>query len=79
MNTYRAEFFAKCPHNGIHVHYRLSIATRDVIQVEKIAEAVHTIGGGLHEEIADWLQGKFGGTQTLVAEHHGITIETERP
>ena len=78
MNTYTIEFFATCPNNGIRVKYRLQIETTEVIQVEQIVNEVMLLDRGYHEEIADQLQRVFGGRQTLVADHHGVTIETTR-
>ena len=79
MNTYRAEFFARCPANGARVRYSLRIETDSVVSVETINWAVDAIREGLHEDIADQLLVAIGHRQTLIAEHHGVTIETERP
>lgn len=77
-NAYTTEFFANCPNNGIRIKYRLRIETREVIPVEQIIAKVDTITEGFHEEVADELLAAFGGVQTLVADHHGVTIETIR-
>lgn len=77
-NAYTTEFFAACPNNGIRIKYRLRIETREVIPVEQIIAKVDTITEGFHEEVADELLAAFGGVQTLVADHHGVTIETIR-
>lgn len=79
MNTYKTKFFANCPENGIRVEYDLTINTGSVVKVEDLIEVVQGIGAGLHEDIADRLSARFGGTQTLVADHHGVTINTTRP
>ena len=79
MNTYRTSFTALCPVNGATIEYRLHIHTGLTIEVEKILAAVRAIGSGFHEDIADKLLEQFGGSQTLVADHHGVTIETIRP
>ena len=78
MNTYRAEFFARCPVNDARVHYHLTIVTDKVLSVEDLNDTLDNIGPALHEDIADMLA-EYGGKQTLIADHHGITIETERP
>ncbi len=79
MNTYKTKFFAKCPANGIRVEFHLSINTGSVIPVEDIVAEVESIKAGFHEEIADRLHSRFGGSQTMVADHHGVQIETIRP
>jgi len=78
LNAYTTEFFSNCPNNGIRIKYRLRIETAGVIPVEQITAKVESISEGYHEEIADELHAAFGGTQTLVADHHGVTIETTR-
>lgn len=78
MNAYTTEFFTNCPNNGLRIKYRLRIETREIIPVEQITAKVETISEGFHEEVADELLAAFGGVQTLVADHHGVTIETTR-
>lgn len=78
MNAYSTKFFANCPNNGIRIEYSLRIETRDQIMVEDILSALDAIGEGFHEEIADDLLKRFGGVQKLVADHHGVTVETTR-
>ena len=78
MNAYTTEFFANCPNNGLRIKYRLRIETGEVIQVEQIIAKVESISESFHEEVADELHSSFGGVQTLVADHHGVTIETTR-
>ena len=78
LNTYRTEFFAQCPNNGQRIKYSLSIQTTDVIPVEQIIAKVQSISEGYHEELADDLLLSFSGTQTMVADHHGVMIETLR-
>jgi hypothetical protein len=75
VNTYRCNFTVRCPVNGARIDYALTIRTDRVIPVESILAAVPP--EGLHEDIANTLA-KLGGHQTLVAVHHGVTIETER-
>ena len=79
MNTYRVEFFARCPVNAARIKYWLCIRTDSVIPAEALNDAVDEIRSGLHEQIADSLLAAFGGQQTLTAEHHGVHIETTRP
>lgn len=78
MNAYTTEFFTNCPNNGLRIKYRLRIETLEIIPVEQITAKVETISEGFHEEVADELLAAFGGVQTLVADHHGVTIETTR-
>jgi len=78
MNTYITHFFCRCPINGVRIEYTLSIRTNSVIPVEEILGAVEKHTNGLHETIADEMSETFGGEQTLIANHHGVTIETER-
>jgi hypothetical protein len=78
LNIYRTEFFANCPVNGVRIKFALEIRTKEVIPVEQIIARVEAISEGYHEEIADDLLRAFGGHQTLIAAHHGVTIETER-
>jgi hypothetical protein len=78
VNVYRTEFFARCPNNGVRVKYLLSVETADVLSVEEIIAGVDQFDEGFHEEIADALLQMLGGSQTLIAEHHGVTIESRR-
>lgn len=78
MNLYSTKFFATCPNNGVRIEYRLSIRTQATLSVEDIITGVEQHGEGYHEEIADQLLERFGGWQTLTADHHGVTIETTR-
>lgn len=79
MNKYKTEFFCFCPLNGIRVKYLLTIETEKTISVEDIIDEITLYERGLHEQIADQLFKTFGGIQILVANHHGVTIETTRP
>lgn len=79
MNTYKTKFFAQCPVNGVRVEFDLTINTGSVIKVEDILKEIEDIQKGFHEDIADRLLSRFGGSQTLVADHHGVRIETTRP
>ena len=78
MNAYTTEFFANCPNGGRRIKYRLRIETRDMLMAEDILSACDATDEGFHEGIADAMLKRFGGVQTLVAEHHGVTIETTR-
>lgn len=78
MNTYKIKFFSRCPTNGIRIEYDLTIAHQEVVTVEKIIDATELMTRNYHEEIADQLHREFGGVQTLIANHHGVTIETLR-
>lgn len=80
MNRYSTTFFATCPVNKARVEYHLTIETSRVISVEELLELLGTVyAEGFHELMADDLHLRFGGTQTLRAFHHGVTIETTRP
>lgn len=78
MNAYTTEFFATCPNGGARIKYRLRIETREMLMAEDIVNACEETDEGFHEEIADAMLKRFGGVQKLVAEHHGVTIETTR-
>ena len=78
MNTYKTKFFAQCPNNGCWIEYHLTITTLAVIKVEKLLDCVHGLRAGFHEAFADYLHKMFGAHQVLVADHHGVTIETIR-
>ncbi len=78
MNRYTAKFFSTCPVNGARIEYTLTIETMRLISVEDLLERLEAVPVALHEEIADHLLEIFGGKQTLVAYHHGVTIETTR-
>tara|TARA_R110000822_G_scaffold77369_8_gene185651 strand:+ start:676 stop:915 length:240 start_codon:yes stop_codon:yes gene_type:complete len=79
MNTYKTEFFCLCPLNETRIKYFLEITTEEIIPVEDIIDQFKNYASGFHELIAEDLHKKFGGKQTLVADHHGVTIETTRP
>lgn len=80
MNRYSTNFFCACPNNGVRIEYRLTIESGTVLSVEDIIEGIgiNTDEPEYHETLADLLLERFGGQQTLVANHHGVTIETER-
>ena len=79
VNTYAVRFIASCPNNDVPVVYALSITTDGrVISVEQIVEETQRIHRGYHEDIADQLLERLGGRQTLVAQHHGVEIQTIR-
>lgn len=79
MNIYRAKFAAVCPNNGALIEYALTLETDRFIMVEALQERLTAVTEGYHEQIADLLCEDLGGRQTLVAEHHGVQIETRRP
>lgn len=78
VNIYTTQFFSRCPNNGIRIKYTLRIETENVLHVEAIVDSVERIGNEYHENIADALLDEFGGAQTLMADHHGVAIETKR-
>jgi hypothetical protein len=78
MNKYKVDFFSLCPENKIRIHYLLVIEIESVVSVEELLSCVSSYHLCYHEEIADDLHSRFGGKQTIVAEHHGVTIETTR-
>lgn len=79
MNIYRTKFFARCPANDCIIDYSLAIHTGTMIRVEEINAELAEIKSGYHEDIADRLCARFGGSQTIKATHHGVDIETIRP
>ncbi|WJN60897.1 hypothetical protein [Pseudomonas sp. SO81] len=78
MNTYRITFAATCPNDGELIVYKLEIQTSEVIYVEHLKAETALIKTGIQEQIADRLQQRFGGEQTMVAVHQGVEIETVR-
>jgi hypothetical protein len=78
MNKYKTKFTSVCPVNHKKITYELEIRHTDKILVEDILETISKLLIGYHENIADELFKKFGGEQTLIANHHGVFIETER-
>ncbi len=79
MNTYTRQFIATCPNNGASILYTLQIETSvRMIPVEQIVAVTDALTTGYHEEIANQLAHRFGGRQTLRADHHGVHIETVR-
>ena len=78
MNTYRTSFFARCPANGVRITYDLTIESTVPVMVERILEVVEDIREAYHEDIADTLTVRLPGKQTLLATHHGVSIQTDR-
>jgi len=76
MNTYRYVFFSRCPNNKEVIQYTLEIVHRSMIQVEHIKTACALHAEGYHEDIAADLFRQFGGSLRLLANHHGVDIET---
>lgn len=79
MNIYRTKFYATCPADGCGIEYSLQINAGDTIRVEAINAELSSITSGFHEDIADRLAVRFGGSQTIKATHQGVEIETIRP
>jgi hypothetical protein len=77
VNVYEVEFFARCPANDLRIKYSLRIETMRVIRVEELLASVEGLTT-FHEDLADSLHFRFKGSQTLRAEHHGVTITTTR-
>jgi len=80
VNSYETRFYCRCPNNDVRIDYRLTIQTRTVLSVESIIDGIEIDAEEpiYHEELADLLLARFGGHQTLRADHHGVTIETWR-
>lgn len=79
VNTYTQHFTALCMKNGRTVSYKLTIESRTTIMVEDIQAETAKLKRGYHENFADGLHERFGGTQTITAHHHGTDIMTVRP
>jgi hypothetical protein len=79
VNIYTHHFSATCPRNKRQVAYALRIESREQIMVEDLQAFVEELTEGYHEGFADDLHARFGGTQTLEADHHGTHIRTVRP
>lgn len=78
MNKYTINFVCKCPKNNKPILYFLEIETKEMIMVEELIEFCNKFESAFHEEMADDFSIKFGGKQKMVANHHGVTIQTER-
>lgn len=78
MNIYRYQFVTTCPVNGEQIIYKLEIQVGSKILVEHIKTACALHKSGYHEDIADDLHQRFGGLQTITANHHGVDIESKR-
>ena len=78
INTYKHTFVAECPNNAQAIVYSLEIVTDKTVMVEHILTACSLLRRGYHEDIADQLHERFGGTQVITANHHGVQIETRR-
>lgn len=77
MNTYRTNFKATCPNNGLIISYELTIETSEKVMVETIIAACHIHPSGYHEDIAAAIYARIGaGVHTLRANHHGVHITT---
>jgi hypothetical protein len=78
MNKYEYQFVAVCPENGAFVSYSLVIFHEQTILVEHIKTACALHRTGYHEAIADDLYARFGGSQIMKADHHGVLITSLR-
>lgn len=78
VNIYKHCFTSKCPANQAVIHYRLTIKSSEMIEVESIVSITDSFEEGYHEDFADQLIERLGGTQTLKAYHHGVFIKTVR-
>ena len=79
MNTYTTSWFCKCPVNGIRILYTAKIETTEIIAVEELlAHIDQYYKDGFQELIATDLHEKFGGKQTITADHHSVIITTTR-
>jgi NADPH-dependent 7-cyano-7-deazaguanine reductase QueF len=78
INIYKHFFTSKCPVNQDIIDYRLTIKSSEMIEVESIVSITDSFEEGYHEDFADQLIERLGGTQTLKAYHHGVFIKTVR-
>lgn len=79
MNRYSVKFKCVCPNNRKVINYTLVIESDEMIMVEELTQHIKDeCSEGYHENIADELFNAFGGSQQLVAIHHGVLIETYR-
>lgn len=79
MNIYSSSFTSLCPVNHAKISYTWQLSTAQVITVEDINAALRSVPiCGLHEDIADELHKRFGGSQVITAIHHGVRIVTVR-
>lgn len=80
MNIYTFTFVKICPNNGMPIGYTLRIEAQSTIMVEDIVAACMAQPAEIfHEDLADAVHRDIGeGVHTLIAYHHGVTIETRR-
>ncbi len=78
MNIYQHTFSATCPKNDRRITYALTVRSGDMVMVEEIVQFCLDLRSGFHEDFADRLFRRFGGTQVLHAHHHGVDITTIR-
>ncbi len=79
MNKYTVFFDCECPNNKKTIKYKLVIKTNEIIMVEDLMNhLLKECSEGFHENIADDLFCSFGGEQYMIANHHGVQIETFR-
>lgn len=76
-NTYIINYETKCPNNGDTIQYTLHITSLEKIMAEDIEDAVR-FRDSYHEDMADILHQRFGGSQLLTATHGKVKIQTLR-
>jgi len=76
VNTYRYSFASACPANDEAIIYALEIQHVEKVLVEHIKTACALHRKGYQEDIAADLHARFGGRLRIVANHHGVEIET---
>lgn len=75
MNTYQAQFVARCPSDGERILYELELVTDQMVMVERINEALDEITEDYQESIAQRISEAFPHcTVTLRATHQGVRI-----
>lgn len=60
------------------IEYAAVILAQRTLPVEELRAFCAAQDGKFQESIADALQERFGGRQTITAVHQGVTINTER-
>ena len=78
LNIYQYDFSVKCPNGGEPIMYALSIRHPEMIMAEDIVKACDLAGPLFQEQIADHLANELPGDISIVAEHAGVMVITER-
>lgn len=80
MNTYEYSFTSKCPNDEHgYIFYTAIIKSKKIIMVEDIIKhCADNYKKEYHENIADGLIKRFGGSQRLIAVHKKVKITTIR-